>query len=416
MCWRCAATALAVLVMAVACVLAQSGSGAPPSRTAQSPRSLRELPTTDAGIALGNLSSQITGLEEALATNHLTGRRLGELVELLLARGQLSTRVGDFERAELIAERFVREHPDDADAYHARAQTRSAFHRFAEASADLDQATRLAGDTSPIRATRATVLQATGRYDEALAIRQQAATAFPNTLTLGAQAAVLAERGDIEQAERLFVAAQDAYRDVSPFPLSWIYSQQGLMWMRAGNLQRARELLEAAHQRLPQDTVIADHLGWLTATLGDRDQAVELLRTAAEADDPAAAADLARVLQYAGQPAEAERWRVRAAARYEDLLQRHPQAFLNHAALFWLGAGGDARRALALARQQVEIQTTPISYALLLQAALAAGEPAVGCEAAAGVLSFGRPTPYDSPLGDRSVAERVAKSCVTPTP
>jgi hypothetical protein len=49
--------------------------------------------------------------------------------------------------------------------------------------------------------------------------------------------------GDIDQAQRLFVDAQNRYRDVSPFPLCWLYTQQGLMWMRAGNLPRARQLL-----------------------------------------------------------------------------------------------------------------------------------------------------------------------------
>jgi hypothetical protein len=136
------------------------------------------------------------------------------------------------------------------------------------------------------------------------------------------------------------------------------------------------------------------------------------LYTAAEAsDDPAAAADLARVLQYAGRSEESERWRSRAAARYDELIQRYPEGFANHAALFWLGAGGDPRRALALALKLVEQQKTPSTYALMLQSALAAGDSNLACLAATRTLAFGAPTAYDSALSERSIAARVAQTC-----
>ena len=177
------------------------------------------------------------------------------------------------------------------------------------------------GRASLLDGARASVLQATGHYREALEIRHRAA-ARPDILTLGAEACVLAESGEVESAEHLFVAAQDSYRDVSPFPLCWLYFQQGMMWMRTGNLTRARELLEAAHERVPRNAAVADHLGLLVATLGDRDRALGILGDAATtSDDPSAAGDLARLLQYAGRGAEAEDWRRRAAARFEELLQ-----------------------------------------------------------------------------------------------
>ena len=100
-------------------------------------------------------------------------------------------------------------------------------------------------------AVRATIFQATGRYDEALAIRQHLTQARPDIRSLGAEAAVRAERGEINAAERLFVQARQQYRDVSPFPVVWLYFQQGLMWMWEENLERARVAFEAACARLP---------------------------------------------------------------------------------------------------------------------------------------------------------------------
>jgi hypothetical protein len=96
------------------------------------------------------------------------------------------------------------------------------------------------------------------------------------------------------------------------------------------------------------------------AALGHLDRAVELLRAAAESSgDPDPAGQLARVLTEAGRPLEASPWRERAARGFEPLLARHREAFADHAAEFWLGAGHDPVRALALARWNLDLRPTP---------------------------------------------------------
>src|SRR4029434_9219671 len=107
---------------------------------------------------------------------------------------------------------------------------------------------------------RATIFQASGRYDEALAIRQHLTQARPDIRSLGAEAAVRAERGEIDEAERLFITAQQQYRDVSTFTVVWLYFQQGLMWMWEDNLERARVAFEAACARLPGYAAAQGHL------------------------------------------------------------------------------------------------------------------------------------------------------------
>jgi hypothetical protein len=145
---------------------------------------------------------------------------------------------------------------------------------------------------------------------------------------------------------------------------------------------------------------------------GNGDLARRLLEEAAGAsDDPYAAGLLAKVLQLAGRHDDAEHWRERARSRYEDLLRTHPEAFAHHAAEFFLGAGADPARALALARRDLEIRQTPAAYALVLRAAQAAGDDAAVCAAAAGFLGFSGFAPSVSPLGDRAAAERAAARC-----
>jgi hypothetical protein len=71
--------------------------------------------------------------------------------------------------------------------------------------------------------------------------------------------------------------------------------------------------------------------------------AIDRLRPLASAsDDPEFAAQLACALTAAGRRPEAGPWRTSAAARYDELARRHPQAYAGHAAEFWRRLAGRA--------------------------------------------------------------------------
>ena len=90
-----------------------------------------ERPLTDGTIALQNLGAQIDAVEPEvrLGQRHVE-TRVG-LVELITLRGLFIGRIADYVRAEEIAEQLVRDAPDDARAFVARARTRATFHKFA---------------------------------------------------------------------------------------------------------------------------------------------------------------------------------------------------------------------------------------------------------------------------------------------
>jgi tetratricopeptide (TPR) repeat protein len=381
------------------------------------PLSPAELPTTDGAIALSNLQAQIAAEERRASYGPLTVSQGATIAELLIMRGQFLGRIVDYEQAEALTEQLVGDTPSDGSAFLARAQVRTTLHRFPAALADLAEAERLGVNSDRCAAVRATIFQASGRYDEALAIRQHLTQARPDIRSLGAEAAVRAERGEIDEAERLFVKAQQQYRDVSPFPVVWLYCQQGLMWRWAGNLERARVAFEAAYTRLPGYAAAQGYLAMVEADLARRERAmavfhrwmqednleqaregsqvthtveeatveryeraITLLRQSANSsDDPEYASQLARLLKEVGQLDEAHHWREVAAARYDELMVRHPEAFADHAAEFWLTVGGDAHKGWLLATQNFEIRKTPRAYELVLQAAVATQETTAVC-------------------------------------
>ena len=295
---------------------------------------------------MANLQAQIAGL-----TARLLAARSGQvarpavteqvpLVDLLLLRGHVRGRITDYERAQARAEALARDVPDDGTSWLARARTRATFHRFPEALADLDAAGRRGADRAGVDAERAAILQAVGCSAEALVLRRDAARRRRDLATLGALAVLQAERGEVTEAENLFTEARRRYRGVSPFPVAEFDFRRGLMWLGERDLPVARGWFATAARRVPAHVPALGHLGEVDAALGARDAAINRVRPlAGSSDDPEYAATLAGLLTDAGRPQEAEQWRISAAARSDELVLRHPEAFADHAAEFWFHRG-----------------------------------------------------------------------------
>ncbi|MYV41192.1 tetratricopeptide repeat protein [Streptomyces sp. SID1328] len=342
--------------------------------------------TTSGTIAVMNLQGQIDGLAVRLGRTGagdaqgahsavaapLAVAQGAALIDLLNLRGHLLGRVADYELAADLSERLVQAAPDDATALLARARSRATLHRFAEAVADLGAAARSGADEATLDAEQAVVLQALGCYTDAMALIHKAGERQSEFTTLGALAVLHAERGDVTDAERLFDEARRRYQVTSPFPLAQLDFRRGVMWHREGDLDAARSWYEAARQRVPGYAPALGHLAEVELLRGSFHAAVALLRPLTRtSDDPEYAAHFATALQAVGRVHEARQWRERAATRYEELVLRHPEAYADHAADFWLTVGADADRGLQLAMQNLAFRQTARAHSLFRRAVLA---------------------------------------------
>jgi hypothetical protein len=121
------------------------------------------------------------------------------------------------------------------------------------------------------------------------------------------------------------------------------------------------------------------HLAEVEAESGEIESAVTRLNSlAVSSDDPDYAGQLARILGDAGRVDESRHWCGLAAARYDELIASHPEAFADHAAESWLGAGADPDKALRLARMNVEVRDTPRAHRLLAHAVTATSTAGAG--------------------------------------
>lgn len=359
----------ASLVTATAGILlhARGSSDAPSPRRAA---------TTDGRVALNNLSAQIDGLAAMTERNP---RRVGAAVKLVtfyLERGRFTGTVADYERAEQLAQALTEAHPDRGDAWHARAKVHALFHRFDAAQASLQRARQLGHSGQACDALLVSILAARGREVAARTTLASLANGSGTEL-LRARVWIDAAFGDPATAALELRALRASEPGPSPFPAAALAFQEGRLWMDAENPREARIAFRTAVDLLPDFAPALGHLAEVQAQLGDTGAAIRTLRRlAATSDDPDYAAQLARILREHGAEAEAEPWVASASARYDQLMQKHPLAFADHAAEFWLAAGNDPVRALDAARRNVANRDTARARELLRAAEDANAEAA----------------------------------------
>lgn len=335
-------------------------------------------PTTNSDAATHNLTRQIEHLEERRSAGTLSLSDGVQLSALHQQRAQFQGTLVDFERATAIAEELVLDHPDVAMAWVARARVRSRLHRFDEALSDLSEAAGLGGN---VEAERTAILEAIRPTDETLEGLRALAENRRAFDTLSALASALGRRGAFDEAEQLYLEAYALYRDVSPFIVSWIEFQHGLLHERRGDFAGARISWARAEARLSSFSYAAAHLAEIEATEASVGEAVQLVeRALALSGDPEHAAQLSSLLMDRDPP-RAEALLELARAGFSERVRRHPLAYADHAARFWLGIGQDPATGLELAKLNRSVRSGPEAEGLLAQAALAQGELELACSA-----------------------------------
>jgi len=391
-------TALARLLLPIALTACHGCPGSqdtPNARTPVSddpvrPPSQEELATTDGTIAMSNIDVQITSATGALHRNPSEAETEQTLIDLLSLRAKFTSHVSDLEAADAWANDFVRVAPKRAGAYEARAGTRAALHLFRLAVEDLDRAVTLGASREAQASARAAILQATGDLDGALALREALAARTPEIAELTSQAALVAELGRTDEAVLLFARAQESNNQVTAFPVAWMLFQEAIMWERAGNTRRAAAFYRGAYERVPAYAHAASHL----AVLEPPAKAIELLKPIVEtADDPEFEMILARSELAAGDKASADQHFADVAKRYDELVAKHPEAYRDHAASFFLTEGNDKKKALDLSKQTIaEGRRIAAVYETALLAAIALGAKDDACTLAKGVQALQHPS------------------------
>jgi tetratricopeptide (TPR) repeat protein len=320
---------------------------------------------TSGRIAVANLSTSIESLERC-RVERATFENLMALSKQLFLRGDLLGRIVDHDRAELVANEAIALSPDTASALYIRARLAERFHRFEEANALLDKALAAGHPKDEVDVERAALLQATGGYSEALVLREGLAKDNPSIQTLGALATLLGEMDQWAAAESCYTAAADADEGTSPIPCGQLLFEWGVTAMRRGSLDRAEELFVELGAILPQHVPGRGHRAEVALARGQLDLAEALITPVLTiAGDPEYRATYAEILAARGDRKAAISEAQRAAAVYERLLARRPEAYADHAAAFFISVGNRPQLAVDLALANFKLRDTLRSRKLL---------------------------------------------------
>src|SRR5262249_55087878 len=147
----------------------------------------------------------------------------------------------------------------------------------------------------------------------------------------------------------------------------------------AGDAVRGEQHYRRALRLLPEFVQAGVHLAELEIARGDRIAARARLESiVARQAEPEALALLGTLETAAAHRARGARRIERARRIYENLLLRHPSAYADHAAEFFLGPGRDPERAWTLALRNLDARTTDRALGLAERAARATGRAAEG--------------------------------------
>jgi tetratricopeptide (TPR) repeat protein len=323
---------------------------------------------TSGRIALANLSTSIVGLE----LRRIEGASFKDLIalsKLLFLQGDLLGRIADHDRAELVAIDAIASSPGTGEALYTSAFLAERFHRFEEADELLHYAREDGYPATEIEVEKAALLQAKGKYREALVLREKLANHDPGMHTLGALATLLAEMDDWAAAQAQYEVALDSDTGISPIPCGQLLFEWGVSAMRHGDLDRAEQILDELDAILPAHVPGRGHRAEVALGRGQLDRALELIAPLLDiADDPEYRATYAEILAARGETEAAAIEAERAAEEYDRLLVRRPEAYADHAAAFFMGIGNQPGRAVELASANWKLRDTPRSRKLLANA------------------------------------------------
>ncbi len=301
-----------------------------------------------------------------------------KLVDLLLERASIRGLVEDYQRALEVGAIAVKAKPDDFAALTALARAQLAAHLFDDARKTLERIT----DQRSVEDLVIELEQATGNIEAALTRRKARMEQFADARAVTLYAATLREAGRAQEAIPLIQTASQQLRSNTPQYFAWLLFQWGLLHEEAGSLAAARDFYTEAHRRLPAHTEAHAHLLIALAGVGDRKGAAAAL---GELGPDAHPTLLGVAAMMSADPDNVER-ATKAWERYVKLL---PSAFADHAARFYLGPGNNSKRALELAKDNLERRDTYAARALVVEAAIAEGDNARACEVAGPLLTGG---------------------------
>ncbi len=274
-------------------------------------------------------------------------------------------------------------------------------HRFTPALADLDAAIAAEPENGEAWSWRTAILMVQGDYAGARAGCEHMAPLSSALIAVACTAQVDAATGHAAAAASALRTALQAHPEAGADERLWALTRLAETEERLGAYAAADAAFrEAVALHVPDVYLLAADADFLIDR-GRHAEVLALLKDSERAD--VLLLRLAEAAKAAGDP-RAARYASELAARFDAARRRGDSTHRKEESRFVLAIQGDAPHALALAQENYALQREPMDARILLEAALAAKQPA----AAQPVLDWMAASHIES-VALQSLAERLRK-------
>ncbi|WP_087736797.1 tetratricopeptide repeat protein [Paraburkholderia piptadeniae] len=343
-------------------------ANAAPVRPQQDSQVLETLPPR----AHDPLNLAIASLHAALAAHGHNFELAAELAKRHLERFRRDQDPRDLGQAEAAIEPWLRQANPPPRALVLRASVRQSNHFFASALDDLDHAIRAQPDNPDAWLIRANILQVQGRYPEAKQSCGQ--LILTNTVIAGiCLANVAAVNGMAEQAYLILqrLAAQITSTD-SLYPWLLISQAETAVWM--GRQEDAERFFRNSLAANPRDAYL--RAAWADFLLDQNRPKEVLALLAGDIRNDNLLLRLALAEKQAGLNADLARHVEDLGNRFTASAERGDRVHLREEAIYDLKLLNDPEKALSLAEADWQVQKEVADCRILMEAAIAARQPA----------------------------------------
>jgi tetratricopeptide (TPR) repeat protein len=263
-----------------------------------------------------------------------------------------------------------------------RAKLKERDHRYDEALRDLNLLLKQDPKDAQAYVELANIYWVQGKYADAQRACDRLSEMADTVPTIMCRAPILAVTGKAEQAYASLTHILPVVRKQWPSVLPWVHTMQADIAVQLGRLEQAEQHFRNVLASDPADNYALRSYADLLLDQHRNEEVISLLREFTS--DTGILLPAAIAAHRAGQQALAAEWRAQLHSRFEENRLRGNPPHGRYEALYQLELAGDPKRALALAQNNWRQQKQPADSRVLLEAAMAARDPAAAQE----VLDF----------------------------
>jgi tetratricopeptide (TPR) repeat protein len=300
-------------------------------------------------VDLRRIEADVLEIEKIAFVEPVKSEVATRYVYRLYARASLNGNLKELRQLEQLIDHAIECLGPAEDLCLLKANLDFKLHRLNETKRDLNLAPALAARRQG-RTILADIAFQEGRYTEARAALEQLAEEDPTWDVLARIAHIEGKMGDADEADRLYLEAEEEITAKEMRSFAWVELQRGLLDLSRGRQDDAIRHYEVADRAYTGYWLTTEHLGDALNS-GDHYE-----RVLAAVDKPEVAQKLGQTLARDGHYDKAKEFFARALHGYLESAEQGEVHYYHHLTEYFADVASDGAEALKWARRDIALR------------------------------------------------------------